>query len=155
MRHQRAPIPACLHPLGRHHAHAITPIKQHHATQPHSPHATRNARPRARAAYEYWARLWAKQQKPPKRRSRPSRLPVYLEPDEQQALLAAAVEAGVPAELAHGRPDRPVPRLIAAVLAAGGRIPTDPQRLASRVAGLLELQRSVPGLDLHRIWKAK
>jgi hypothetical protein len=41
------------------------------------------------------------------------------------------------------------------VQASGGKIPTDPDRLADRVAQLLALQRSVPGLDVTRIFKAK
>ncbi|KAF8056139.1 hypothetical protein HT031_006490 [Scenedesmus sp. PABB004] len=105
-------------------------------------------------AYDYWRDLWRAAPHPRRVRRRPTLLPVYLEPHEQDALLAAAVAAGVPAELARGAPGRRVPRLIAAVLASGGRIPTDPAALAERVAGLLELERSVPGLDVRRIWKA-
>jgi hypothetical protein len=48
-----------------------------------------------------------------------------------------------------------VPRLIAAVQRSGGKIPTDPDSLAARVTQLLALQRSVPGLDVLRIFKAK
>lgn len=48
-----------------------------------------------------------------------------------------------------------VPRLIAAVQACGGRIPTDPDKLAARIKELLDLQLEVPGLDVLRIFKAK
>uniref|UniRef100_A0A383W8V6 Uncharacterized protein n=1 Tax=Tetradesmus obliquus TaxID=3088 RepID=A0A383W8V6_TETOB len=105
--------------------------------------------------YQYWKDMWANPQKAPKPRPRnPKTLPVYLEPDEQQALMEAAVAAGVPRHLAEGDKSRQVPRLIAAVVASGGRIPTDPDRLADRVSQLLALQRSVPGLDVARIFKA-
>ncbi|KAF6257347.1 hypothetical protein COO60DRAFT_1524027, partial [Scenedesmus sp. NREL 46B-D3] len=104
-------------------------------------------------AYQYWKDLWANRQKSPKPR-RPRTLPVYLEAEEQSALLEAAVAAGVPRHLAEGDKSRQVPRLIAAVQASGGSIPTDPARLAARVEQLLALQRSVPGLDVPRIFKA-
>jgi hypothetical protein len=38
---------------------------------------------------------------------------------------------------------------------SGGKIPTDPDSLADRVGQLLAMQRSVPGLDMLRIFKAK
>jgi hypothetical protein len=38
---------------------------------------------------------------------------------------------------------------------AGGAIPVDPARLAERIVGLLELERTTPGLDVQRIFKAQ
>jgi hypothetical protein len=69
------------------------------------------------AAYQYWKDLWANRQKPPKPR-RPRTLPVYLEPEEQQALLEAAVAAGVPRHLAEGDKSRQVGGLSTAAAAA-------------------------------------
>jgi hypothetical protein len=59
------------------------------------------------AAYHYWKDLWANPQKSPKPR-RTKTLPVYLEPEEQQALMEAAVAAGVPRHLAEGDKSRQV-----------------------------------------------
>lgn len=53
------------------------------------------------AAYQYWKDLWENPKPLPKAKRRKT-LPVYLEPEEQQALLDAAVGVGVPPELVQG-----------------------------------------------------
>lgn len=47
------------------------------------------------------------------------------------------------------------PRLISAVIHAGGKIPTEPAELQQRILDLFALEREVPGLDVLRIFKSK
>jgi hypothetical protein len=71
-------------------------------------------------------------------------------------IVAFLRQAGIPQHVVMGdMTKRLVPRLIAAITAAGGAIPTQPAELSERIQFLFEQERKVPGLDVQRIFKTK